>query len=168
MRTFVFRLAAAASLLMLAACTQAPAPAADTRAADEKALRDLDAASLTAWNNKNAEMIASFYTDDATIAIPGAPLIQGKTALQSGLKDTLADPNFKLSFSPNSVETAGGVLGYVRGTYMVSMTDPRTKKSSDENGNYLIVYKKQADGSWKIINDFATPAAPPPPSAQSK
>lgn len=168
MKTSVVRLAAAAALLMLGACTQTTPAPPDTRAADEKVLRDLDAASLTAWNNKNAEMVASFYTDDATIAIPNAPVIQGKAAMQAALKDLVTDPNFKLSFSPTAVETVGGVLGYVRGTYMVTATDPRTKKPTDENGNYLIIYKKQADGSWKITNDFATPAAPPPPPPQSK
>ena len=167
MKTSLVRLAAALPMLMLAACTQVTPPPPDTRAADEKALRDLDAASLTAWNNKNADMIASFYTDDAAIAIPGVPLIHGKEAMRTGLKDTLMDPNFKLTFSPNAVETAGGVLGYVRGSYTVVATDPKTKKPSTEDGNYLIVYKKQADGSWKIVNDFAT-AAPAPPPPQGK
>jgi hypothetical protein len=32
-----------------------------------------------------------------------------------------------------------------------------------EHGNYIEVYKKQPDGSWKAIEDIATQEAPPAP-----
>jgi ketosteroid isomerase-like protein len=46
----------------------------------------------------------------------------------------------------------------------VTTSDPKTKKPLVEKGNYLTVYKKQADGSWKISNDFATPESPAAPA----
>ena len=153
--------------LALAACTQAPSAPPDTRAADEKALRDQDAASLAAWNSKDPEKVAALYADDATMVIPNAPPIHGKEAMRSGLKEALADPNFKLDFSPTSAEASkSGDLGYVKGTYTVTASDPKIKKPTVEKGNYLIVYKKQADGYWKIINDFASPEAPAAPAAK--
>jgi uncharacterized protein (TIGR02246 family) len=157
-------------VLALAGCTQAPPPAPDTRAADEKALRDLEAGSLAAWTAKDADKVASFYAEDATILIPHAPAIQGKAALAAGLKEVLGDPNFKLDFSPAGLDVAkSGDLGYVRGNYTLTQSDPKTKKPMSEKGSYLIVYKKQADGSWKITNDFATPEGPAaPPAAQAK
>ena len=153
--------------LVLAACTQAPSAPADSRAADEKALRDQDAASLAAWNSKDPEKVVALYADDATMVIPNAPAIHGKEAMRSGLKEALADPNFKLDFSPTGAEASkSGDLGYVKGTYTVTASDPKVKKPTVEKGNYLIVYKKQADGSWKIINDFASPEAAAAPAAK--
>ncbi|MEO8099754.1 MAG: SgcJ/EcaC family oxidoreductase [Acidobacteriota bacterium] len=149
-------------VLSLTACTQAPLPPApDTRAADEKVLRDLDASSLAAWKSKDADKVAAFYADDATVVLPNAPAIRGKEAIRSGLKDAFTDPNFKLDFSATGAEAGlGSDIGYVKGTYAVTASDAKTKAPMLEKGNYLIVYKKQADGSWKILNDFASPEAP--------
>ena len=43
----------------------------------------------------------------------------------------------------------------------MSMTDPGTKASHISKGNYLTVWQKQADGSWKAVEDFVTTGAPP-------
>jgi ketosteroid isomerase-like protein len=61
-----------------------------------------------------------------------------------------------------------GDLGYVRGTYTEIATDPKTKKRSMEKGNYVTVYKKQADGGWKIIEDINTPDSAPTPVVKVK
>ena len=33
--------------------------------------------------------------------------------------------------------------------------DPKTGKVMSDNGSYVTVYKKQQDGSWKAVEDFA-------------
>ena len=50
----------------------------------------------------------------------------------------------------------------------VNYTDPTTKQPKTENGSYLTVYRKAADGSWKAAEDFTTPgpAAAPAPAAE--
>ena len=35
-----------------------------------------------------------------------------------------------------------------------------------QKGNYVMVYKKQADGSWKIVADTAIPEAPAAPATK--
>jgi ketosteroid isomerase-like protein len=37
------------------------------------------------------------------------------------------------------------------------MTDPVTRKPAAGSGSYLTVWKKQADGGWKAVEDFVTP-----------
>jgi uncharacterized protein (TIGR02246 family) len=158
----------AIAMVLLTACTQAPPPPPpDTRAADEKAIRDQETAAAQAWSAKDGDKIAALYADDATLMLPNAPLMTGKAAIAPALKGALADPNFALTIQNTSVEASkGGDLGYVRGSYVVQQSDPKTKKAMTEKGNYVIVYKKQADASWKIVADTAIPEAPATPAAK--
>jgi uncharacterized protein (TIGR02246 family) len=157
-----------AALVLLTSCTQAPPPTPpDTRADDEKAIRDQEAAALLAWNSKNVDQIVALYAEDATLMLPNAPLLKGKQAMTPVLKEALADPNFSLEIKNTSAEASkGGDLGFVRGSYVVHQSDPKTKKAMMEKGNYVIVYKKQGDGSWKIVADTAIPEAPATPAAK--
>ena len=59
-----------------------------------------------------------------------------------------------------------GDLAYSQGTYSVKFPDAKTKKLMAETGRYVEVYKKQADGSWKIVADTAIPEAPAAPVAR--
>ena len=42
----------------------------------------------------------------------------------------------------------------------MTMTNPKTKKPVEDKGAYITVYKKQADGNWKAIEDVATSEIP--------
>jgi uncharacterized protein (TIGR02246 family) len=158
----------ATALVLLTACTQAPPPAPpDTRAADEQAIRNQETAAQQAWTAKDVDKVAALYADDATVMLPDTPVMTGKAAISAGFKGAGSDPNFSLSLQTTSVDVSkGGDLGYVRGSYMVHQTDAKTKKATMEKGNYVLVYKKQADGSWKIVADTAIPEAPAAPVAK--
>ena len=72
-----------ALLLLVSACGQQTP--ADTRAADENAIRDLDAQwSKTAAAN-DLEGTVSYYSDDASILPPNAPSASGKQAIRAAL-----------------------------------------------------------------------------------
>ena len=161
-------LISATAMVLLTACTQAPPPPPpDTRAADEKAIRDQETAAAQAWSAKDVDKILALYADDATLMLPNSPAMSGKAAMTPALKGAVADPNFAFTIQNTSVEASkGGDLGFVRGTYVVQATDAKTKKATTEKGNYVIVYKKQADGSWKIAADTAIPEAPAAPAAK--
>ena len=158
----------ATAMVLLTACTQAPPPPPpDTRAADEKAIRDQETAAVQAWSAKDVDKILALYADDATLMLPNSPAMSGKAAMTPALKGAVADPNFALTIQNTSVEASkAGDLGFVRGTYKVVQSDQKTKKAMMETGNYVIVYKKQADGSWKIAADTAIPEAPAAPAAK--
>ena len=47
---------------------------------------------------------------------------------------------------------------YVQGAMSLGLlANPATKKAVRETGKYVTVYAKQADGSWKIVDDISTP-----------
>jgi ketosteroid isomerase-like protein len=96
-------------------------------------------------------------------------LMTGKDSIRAGLKEEFSDPNSSLDFHTTKVEVAKSEdLAYSQGTYTYSSTDPKTKKAVIEHGNYVEVYKKQPDGSWKVVEDIATQEAPPAPAKTAK
>ncbi len=159
---------AASMLLLMGGCTQAPPPVVDTRDADIKTIKDADAAEARDMAAKAFDKMSSYYADDAVLYLPGGPAAVGKEAIQAMAK-TLHDIDLDLKFSSTKVDVAkSGDLGYVVGTYTEVATDPKTKKRSMEKGNYVTVYKKQADGGWKIIHDINTTDSAPTAVARAK
>ena len=151
-------------LLLLGGCSDTPTPPPDTSAADLKAIKDGEVAWSKDWTSKDLDKIVSHYGDNASVLIPNQPIMNGKDAIRTGLKDMVADKNLLLSFTTSSAEVAkSGDVAYTQGTYSLTATDPRTKKPVTEIGKYVTVYKKQADGSWKAVEDINnadSPAAP--------
>lgn len=139
---------------MLVACSNAPAPAPDTRDADVRAVKDVEAAWVKDAATKDADKFVSYFADDASGLYPGAGILNGKPAIRNYLAPFMADPNFSLTFQAVRVEASnGGDMVYSQGTYTMTTTDPKTKKPVKDKGKYLTVYRKQADGSWKAVAD---------------
>jgi uncharacterized protein (TIGR02246 family) len=154
--------------LIIAGCSTAPPPAADTQAADEKAIRDGEVAWNADFKAKDADKIMGHYANDATLMVPGEPVAKGKDAIRASVNAMLADKNLTLSFSAATVDVGkGGDVAYTQGSYALTATNPKTNKPINGKGSYVTVYKKQAGGDWKAIEDInapegaaASPAAP--------
>jgi uncharacterized protein (TIGR02246 family) len=154
--------------LGIAGCSNAPAPVPDTRAADEKAIREGEIAWNVDFKAKDVDKIVGHYADDATLMAPGVPTAKGKDAIRTSLIGMVADNNLALSFTPTTVEVAkGGDIAYSQGTYAMTTTNPKTKRPINEKGTYVTVYKKQS-GNWKAIEDINTPDAPAISAATTK
>ena len=147
-------------LLALTGCSQSPAP--DSREANARVLRDGEVAAFVKdWAGKDADRIAAHYTDDGTVMFPNAPVMTGKDAIGKGMKDVLADPNWSLTLQPVQVEVSrSGDLGYVRGTYLLTATDSPSKKVATERGRFVTIFRKEADGSWKAVQEISNAEAP--------
>jgi len=158
--------AAFALAVIPAGCNQAPPPPApDTHDADVKAIRDVETGYRQAVVGKDADKVAALYADDASLFIPDAPVANGTAAIKAVWKSMLGDKNFAFEFASDKVDVAkSGDLGYSQGTMTHTFTDPKTKKVLTMKGKYVAVFKKQADGSWKIVADIANEDAPPAPA----
>ncbi len=161
--------ALAGLFLLLSGCATAPPPLADTRDADIKSLKDLEKQWNAEWLAKDVDKVVAHYTDDAVIMSPGMPAASTADARKAMVKGLAEDAAGSLMFASNSVEVAkSGDIGTTRGTYMMSMTDPATKKKMDDHGSYVTVYKKQADGTWKAFSDINVSEVPSMPMPAKK
>jgi ketosteroid isomerase-like protein len=140
--------------------------AADS-AAIEKDIRGIETQWMADYNARDVDKLAGHYADDAALANPGVALAADAAARRAAISQFVADPALKIEFASDRVLVAkSGDLASSRGHYTMTFTDPATKKPKAEAGSYLTVYKKQADGSWKAVEDFVTPGAPVAAPAQ--
>ena len=110
---------------------------------------------LAALEARDSAKVASYYAPDAVLATPGRPAVRGGEAVSKSIRNDIADPNLKISVSNEKTEVAGsGDLAYRRGTFKITFTNPQTKQAENGAGTYLTVFRKQADGSWKVVEDF--------------
>jgi uncharacterized protein (TIGR02246 family) len=151
-------------LLFASACSQEPA---DTRSADEATIRNLDAQWSKAAEARNLDAAVSYYSDDATMFPPNAPMTSGKAAIRA-LWESMLAPGMSLTWQATKVEVArSSDLAYIMGTYHMMMKGPKGEPIMDM-GKFVEVWKKQADGNWKTVadifnSDTPLPAPPPPP-----
>ena len=154
---------------LLTSCSE-PAPTVNTDA-EIKALKDTEAQWNKDFESKDPAKLAAHYADDAVLMNSGAPASKGKAAIQKMLTEMVGDASLSLKFESDRVEVSkSGEMAYTQGHYTMTMTDPATKAPTSDHGSYVTVYRKQADGSWKAVQDAAISEVPPPtpPSEPAK
>ncbi len=149
---------------VFAACAQPPAAEPpeqpDTREADAAEIHAAVKNWSAAAQAKDAEAFVSVYVDDAVLMLEGAPNLVGVEAIREGMSGMMQDPNFELSFEADQVKVArSGDLAYETGAYSLTMSDPEENPAT-QKGHYVVVWEKQADGSWKVVLD--APVSDPP------
>jgi ketosteroid isomerase-like protein len=141
-----------AGLMLVAGCNQAPAPpVVDTKAAED-AVRAADAAQLKAAQAMDVAGVAGYYTANAVVLPPNAPIATDTVSIQKVWSAMLV-PGTELTWaSTNVVSSASGDMVYDQGTYTANTKGPGGRPLIDQ-GKYLTVWMKQTDGSWKAVED---------------
>lgn len=119
--------------------------------AAEAAVGAADAAWEKAYSAKSLDKAVAFFDDKASLLWPNMPVVTGKVALRDAVAKDFAAGN--LTWHSNEVGAAhSGDLAYTSGTYQSALKGGSGKASVDK-GKYLTIWKKQADGSWKVLFD---------------
>jgi uncharacterized protein (TIGR02246 family) len=130
--------------------------------ANTGAIKDSISAQEKQWNDQfqakpmNVDALVAHYAPDAYFVAPGLKPASGSDAVRKAYVEGLKDPNFGISFAADKIDVAAsGDMAYSRGRFTETYTDPKTKKAASASGSFITVYKKQSDGSWKAVEDFA-------------
>jgi len=115
--------------------------------------RSLDEAFMRHANKKNAAaLVSAFYAADAKLLPPNAPMIRGTEAIRAFRQGLLDAGGADVTLDTTLVDMAGE-LAYGVGQY--SFTLPAASgERTHERGTYLVVYRRQAGGSWKVVADM--------------
>lgn len=134
----------------LGACAQPARPGPSFTAEDEAAINSVVQSAIDIANSSKdwAAYTQTYYAEDATVLPPNHPAIQGRAAIVEFLSSSPPMSDFKLT----KVDLKGeGNLAYLYGTYHMTVALPAG--STADNGKYVEVWKRQADGSWKVAYD---------------
>lgn len=153
-------LAAALSLAACAPAPTAPCPAPVTLPATVPTppyrLEETDAAFRKTVEAKDGDAAAFFFADENP---PGAPASASLgEIMRTSLKALAADPNGKASFRPTGAPAASatGDLAYTIGVMNWTATHPDTKSPLALSSAYILIWRLQADGAWKIVRVAST------------
>ena len=102
--------------------------------------------------NGTGRAFINFADSDVVIMRENSRALIGKKALQESYlnKDTLKTP---LKWNPVKAEVSpDGRLGYTFGNWEYKTTDG-TGKIVESHGNYITIWRRQNDGTWKYVFD---------------
>jgi len=149
--------------LALAVCVVLlPVTVAVAAGANEEAVRDADEQWSKVAAAKDLDKTVSFYTDGAVVLPPNQAAVTTKDGIRNLWKaflDSLTD----ISWKTTRVEMAkSGDMGYLIGTYEMTLKD-----GTKDKGKYCEVWKKQADGKWRVSADMFSSDLPAPGASSS-
>lgn len=130
-------------------------------AAERAALMDADREFAQAFAERGVEGWVSFF-DDKGIQLPGGTAAAwGREEIEELAGRLFAAPNFtSLTWEPVYAQVAAaGDLGYTLGTYEATGTGEEGEELTQQ-GNYVTIWRKQEDGSWKVAFDTGNPGPP--------
>ncbi|MDP3746365.1 MAG: DUF4440 domain-containing protein [Phenylobacterium sp.] len=145
--------------LFLVGCGSQPQ---ERTAIETDAVRAADASLQQAVTARDLSKIMAFYADTAILMPTAEPKVIGKAAIEEEWKHILAIPAFENRSKLERVEvSASNDLAYTMGVY-TSRLMGEDDKIVEEPGKWLTVWKKQADGRWRVIVETYNTDIPPP------
>ena len=112
----------------------------------ESYIRSAASRFISAFNAANADAVAGFYTDDAVLLVPNAPISKGNAAIRDAYRAFFGTGHPTLNFAADRIVQSGDVA-YEYGHYTMGMG------SMNDQGNYVTVWRRQPNGDWKIVED---------------
>ena len=166
-------------LLVAVACQPAERELSDTAIAEDTSVGQFqpatttgpDVEAITAWleqctaafNAGDPEGILALFSDDAVSMPPDAPPVSFGE-LRSLYELMFGENTVQVTTQADEVVVAGD-LAVMRASYEDTITPRGEGEPTEMSGTWLIVLRKQPDGSWKVWRDMWSVVPPPPPPA---
>jgi len=130
------------------------------QAAAMAALQAADSAYSRVGQTKDIEAGVALYAPNAHAYPPEAPVVSGLDGIRGMFESFLGDPNFSASFEPVLVSvSADGDMGYTMNDATITATGPDGNAVTERIHDFH-VWRKQPDGSWKVVIDIWNAMAP--------
>ncbi len=124
------------------------------QAAFRAALEKANLAYSAAMNAGDPTAYMASWDADGVQMPPDAPMVVGKPAITKGMEGLFVAVEFSdFVINMQEAEQFSPSWGYTRGTYSYSFAMKSGGPTNTYDGKFSTVWKKQADGSWKIYRD---------------
>lgn len=146
---FIFELTLLGLVLVLVGCQ----PAADNLEADREAIEELVAGLGRTITAGDMEGVMSLYTDDAILLPPNGASLIGKEAMRAWQETNFEGHSFEFKIDSEEIVISGD-LAFSRGTLSLTATSKTDGNSFSGEGKYILILRRQNDGSWKATHDI--------------
>ena len=120
-------------------------------------LRDMDIQFDLDTAKRGADGWAGYFAQNGSMVLGKGPPITGPQAIHQVMQKAFANPGTSLRWKPQKSEMLiPGSLGYTIGRYERRSLD-KDGKTNIQVGTYVSIWKKQQDGTWKILLDTGEP-----------
>ena len=142
---------AALALAVTNGCAQDSPQDLETAIAD---LREAADAYHAAANAKDRDAVVAFYANDAVMIPPDAEQVEGIDGVRNYRFGFIENPSVQTQFETIRVDvSSGGDVGWTLAIVEVTLTDADGQPAGDRIRDFH-VWKRQTDGSWKIVVDM--------------
>lgn len=129
------------------------APATDP-AAVRRTIDSVNVALADALQKEDAAAHNAFYAPDGMAMMANTPASKGRDAIREHAAGMFAGVDLTdVKFTTEDVDVSGD-MAVETGSYAMTVT-PKGAKPMADKGKYITVWKRQADGTWKIYRDIA-------------
>ena len=104
----------------------------------------------TLWMAKDLKQVVDLYADDGVFLTGSGDRFTGKTAIRDLFKKALETSTSDISVRSLRTEVSGN-MAYDSGEYKETIIPVGGGSKLELEGNYLIVFRKQKDGRWLIV-----------------
>jgi uncharacterized protein (TIGR02246 family) len=130
-----------------------PAGLVENVPADIAALNAARQAFMTGYEAGDADAIGKLYTADAVSESNNQASLKGRDAIVASLKRMFEQVTVKTVLTSDDTRTIG-TMGVDRGHYAVTVTPKAGAAPASNEGRYMVVYLKEADGTWRVWRDM--------------
>jgi uncharacterized protein (TIGR02246 family) len=158
-----------AVLVLIASLASAQTKAPQASAAKAESLEDVrraidqgNAQWSEGWAQRDAAKVAALFAEDGVQLSGSGKIITGPKEIAERQKAAMmgVDPGVKVTVTTKNVWLVGDTA-YETGQYRYEYTEKGTP--GVDEGQYVVVWKRQKDGAWKLAMDMGLPGLPPAP-----
>ena len=120
---------------------------------DENALNSLVADFMVAVNSGDADAMAALYASNAVRMPPDAEAIRGREAIRQNMAAVLEAADLEVQIQIQETEFSGE-LAYVHGTFALTTSPKDGSASSEMQGNWVRLMRREPDGSWLVADEL--------------
>ncbi len=153
----VVALACSFALISSAQAQQKPQPR-QLSASDE--VGKIPALWAKTLQSKQIDQLAALYTADAVFLKPTGERITGRPAVRELCKKIMDTFSSEFTFHSLTSDISGNIA-YDSGEYKESLVKISDQTKAEVQGNYLMIFKRQPDGTWLIAQQMWTLVTPP-------
>lgn len=114
------------------------------------AMAEMEASWEQAYEGGDAAAVAALYSEDAIYLPPYMEAVRGRAAVEARMAEQIAATSARDITIERTEHGGSGDLSYGIGTYVLEMQMGDMGESMTENGKYLTLAKRSADGTWHI------------------